>query len=69
MKKRIKNPAKRKVLQKSDESSSEESNGLEWYCIICCNAYSDYAPGENWIECRDCKNWAHSQCLEDEDSL
>ncbi|XP_045451918.1 PHD finger protein Alfin1-like [Melitaea cinxia] len=56
-------PVKRRVLQ--DDSSDDEQ---EWYCIICCDAYSNSATREKWIECRECKNWAHLQCIEDEES-
>nr|XP_049704587.1 uncharacterized protein LOC126056252 isoform X1 [Helicoverpa armigera] len=63
-KKPTKNPAKRRVLQDDDSSDDEQ----EWFCIICCDAYSNSAPGEQWIECRECKNWAHLQCVEDEEN-
>lgn len=63
-KRTTKNPAKRRVLQDDDTSDEEQ----DWYCIICCDAYSNSAPREKWIQCIECKNWAHSQCIDDEES-
>ncbi|CAH1966294.1 unnamed protein product [Acanthoscelides obtectus] len=57
---------KRKILQDDHESDSEEDS-LEWYCLICCDSFSNSKPGEQWIECVKCKNWAHSKCLKSED--
>ncbi|XP_068990461.1 uncharacterized protein [Neodiprion pinetum] len=54
--------AKRKVLQKNTESDNEEDS-LEYYCIVCCDAYSKSQSGETWIQCLLCKNWAHSKCI------
>lgn len=34
--------AKRKVLQDNDSESDNEKDTLEWYCIICCDSYSNY---------------------------
>ncbi|XP_026324406.1 uncharacterized protein LOC113233496, partial [Hyposmocoma kahamanoa] len=42
--------AKRQVLQNKDESSDEEDS-LEYYCIICCDSYSNSRPGEEWVQC------------------
>ncbi|CAB3250214.1 unnamed protein product [Arctia plantaginis] len=58
---------KRKVLQDDDHGSDNEEETMEWYCIICCNLYSNSRPGEQWIECVMCKNWAHLKCLKSED--
>lgn len=57
-----KDQAKRKILQEKNESDDEEDN-LEYYCIVCCDAYSKSQPREEWIECILCKNWAHSKCI------
>lgn len=59
--------AKRKVLQEDDHGSDSEEDSLEWYCLICCDSYSNSQPGEQWIECVMCKNWAHSKCLKSKD--
>lgn len=53
---------KRQVLQSENESSDEEVS-LEYYCIMCCDSYSNSRPGEEWVQCQECPNWAHSKCL------
>ncbi|CAG9786596.1 unnamed protein product [Diatraea saccharalis] len=67
------NKKKRKTLLREeflqDDSSDDEDDEEELYCIICCDAYSNSTPGEKWIECGECKNWAHLQCIEDEESV
>lgn len=54
---------KRKVLQEDDHGSDSEQDSLEWYCLICCDSYSNSQPGEQWIQCGICKNWADLKCL------
>ncbi|VVC87291.1 unnamed protein product [Leptidea sinapis] len=58
---------KRKLLQEDNHGSDSEEETMEWYCLICCDLYSNSRPGEQWIECVLCKNWAHSKCLKSED--
>ncbi|KAG5875888.1 hypothetical protein JTB14_000237 [Gonioctena quinquepunctata] len=58
---------KRKLLQEDNHGSDSEEETMEWYCLICCDLYSNSRPGEQWIECVMCKNWAHSKCLKSED--
>ena len=50
----------RKKAKKESESSEEE-----WPCIYCCEPYANSRPGETWIECQQCKRWAHSACTDD----
>lgn len=54
--------AKRKILQSNSESSEDEDDDLEYYCLVCCDPYSNSRSGEEWVQCQDCKNWAHSRC-------
>ncbi|KAG5873804.1 hypothetical protein JTB14_024120 [Gonioctena quinquepunctata] len=58
---------KRKLLQEDNHGSDSEEETMEWYCLICCDLYSNSQPGEQWIKCVMCKNWAHSKCLKSED--
>lgn len=55
--KKKKKQVKKKVLQ---EYSSEEEQ--ECYCLVCLKAYSDSLPGEEWIQCHTCRQWAHTRC-------
>lgn len=59
-KEKVQEKAKRRVLQESESDSNED---LEWYCIVCCDSYSNSLPREQWIECIMCKNWAHVKCI------
>lgn len=63
---KVQKNAIRRVLQESDSDSDQE---VEWYCIICCDSYSNSRPREQWIECVICKNWAHLKCLDYHDKF
>lgn len=45
----------RKIFNKTDQE--------EWFCIMCGEAYKDDAPGEEWVQCILCKQWAHVKCV------
>ncbi|XP_047523569.1 PHD finger protein ALFIN-LIKE 5-like, partial [Pieris napi] len=66
-KKKATENATRKVLQEDDHGSDSEEDSLEWYCLICCDSYSNSQPVEQWIECVMCKNWSHLKCLKSKD--
>ena len=34
----------------------------DWKCIVCGDWYSRSAPGEDWIQCLLCLEWAHFEC-------
>lgn len=59
--KKSKKKAIRKILQEDNKSDNKEDS-LEYYCIVCCDAYSKSQPREEWIQCVICNNWAHSKC-------
>lgn len=52
---------KKKILpeQVNNSSSTEE----ECLCLVCCETFLDSVPGEGWIQCVDCKGWAHDKCV------
>ena len=50
--------AKRKK-RKNDSSESEDSD-VE--CLICSETFSTSRPREKWVQCIDCKMWAHVLC-------
>lgn len=60
---------KRQVLQTSSESSENEEDSLQYFCLVCCDSYSNSRFGEEWIQCQECKNWAHSSCRQNQDLL
>lgn len=57
---------KRQVLQTSSENSESEEDSLEYYCLVCCDSYSNSLSGEEWVQCQECKNWAHSRCRQNQ---
>lgn len=56
--KKRKKSASKKILQSSDESDKDE-----YICLVCSEVWSDSIPGEKWIQCEDCKKWAHKKCV------
>lgn len=49
----------KKVLQSSEESDDDD----DYSCLICCEGYAESLPGESWIQCQACKEWAHTKCV------
>ena len=48
---------RRKVLPPQTQTA-----GTDWHCIVCQELWSYSKPGEKWIKCRSCPEWAHLQC-------
>ncbi|KAJ8957115.1 hypothetical protein NQ318_007330 [Aromia moschata] len=46
------------AARKTDSSDDEEDS----LCIVCLEAFSNSESGEEWIQCRACKKWAHVHC-------
>lgn len=49
---KIKNKKKKSITRKVLQSSSDDD---DYNCLICCEAYSESLPGENWVQCQVCK--------------
>ncbi len=47
--------------QTPKEGAAEE----EAYCLVCQGPWSGSKPGETWLQCRECKQWSHSDCTDD----
>ncbi|XP_023312440.1 uncharacterized protein LOC111692606, partial [Anoplophora glabripennis] len=58
MDKKRKKSVCKKILQSSDESGDDD-----YSCLICCEGYSESLPGESWIQCQACREWAHKKCV------
>ncbi|XP_041356355.1 PHD finger protein ALFIN-LIKE 7-like [Gigantopelta aegis] len=50
--------------QRCEMSSSEDE---EWPCLICGEPFENSRPREVWVQCHDCKKWAHRDCTEGQD--
>lgn len=47
---------------KQNKNQADSSIEEEWFCIVCCEPYSNSKSGENWISCYMCKQWSHEEC-------
>lgn len=51
--------SKRRRQQQKEPSSSDDEDE-EWPCVVCGESFS--RPREVWLQCQECKLWAHSDC-------
>lgn len=58
---------KKKVFERNDEGSS--SDDTDSFCLVCCEAFSKSVSGEEWVQCLQCKLWAHQKCIKHSNSL
>ncbi|CAK9814868.1 hypothetical protein ANTQUA_LOCUS8254 [Anthophora quadrimaculata] len=59
-KKQIKLEQKSKAKKRYSEHNNEEE---EHYCPVCTESYSTSKPNEKWVQCTECKDWAHEECI------
>ena len=59
-----KRPAKTslKFSKKKTSKIDEVSDDEEWPCIICGEPFSNSRSREPWLQCTECKKWAHEAC-------
>lgn len=48
-----------KTVYSSDSSEEEDDETL---CLVCCGTYCN--SNEDWLQCRECKKWAHISCTD-----
>lgn len=58
---KIKKKKEKAFKQLQCESSDSED---DVYCIICLSHFSQSRSREKWIQCMDCKGWAHLECTD-----
>ena len=51
---------KKKITNESESSSENEDD--DCICIVCLKPYSKSKRGKEWIQCTECKKWAHDHC-------
>ena len=59
--KNVKGVEKKPTKSKRKKSQKGEN---DWSCIICTELYSNSRPNEPWIQCCECKGWAHEECVQ-----
>lgn len=53
----------KKRLTAGDEEEEAENN---CFCLVCLEAYANSRSNEQWVQCLECKGWAHVDCTGDE---
>ncbi|CAH2015570.1 unnamed protein product [Acanthoscelides obtectus] len=49
---------------KISEKESSDSDDGDCFCVVCMESFSQSVPKEEWIQCIECKSWAHLACTE-----
>lgn len=52
---------RKKTKIDSGDSSSEDE---EWPCLVCGEPFANSKAREKWIQCQQCRNWAHEACTD-----
>ncbi|KAF2889733.1 hypothetical protein ILUMI_16440 [Ignelater luminosus] len=60
------NKQRKIAIKKIRKSESEESEDEDTLCIICLGSFSKTRKTD-WIQCTNCKKWAHISCGKDDD--
>lgn len=55
---------KTKRQRKSSTSSSE--NDIDYLCLKCLKPWSKSKGGQEWVQCLECKKWAHAKCVKND---
>lgn len=54
----------KQIKKKKSKLIDEEDSEDEWFCLVCCDSYANSASKEKWIQCYECKYWAHQKCTD-----
>ncbi|KAL1489913.1 hypothetical protein ABEB36_013839 [Hypothenemus hampei] len=49
-----------RAVEDSSDSESEDKTDCE--CLICDESYCNSVSGEKWVQCTNCRRWAHEKC-------
>lgn len=55
-------PKKLKMPKPPVEVFKPEENAVP--CLLCEDTFGNSAPGEKWVQCNICSNWAHNLCAD-----
>ncbi|KAJ8411099.1 hypothetical protein AAFF_G00181340 [Aldrovandia affinis] len=59
-KQQSKSPAPKKSRKRRSKSDDDDEDEDGYFCLVCVESYIKRRPGEVWIQCQYCKQWAHS---------
>ena len=60
--KQPKNKSQSKANSKTSKVKAPQKENREWFCLVCNESFSNSLPGEKWIMCASCQEWAHEEC-------
>lgn len=52
----------KKIKKSKNVSNTDEEDSMDAFCLYCLGAYSRSVSREMWIQCIECKLWAHEKC-------
>jgi len=50
------------TLESTAANKRQKEDKADCCCLVCAELWSTSQPGEKWIQCQNCKNWAHVEC-------
>ncbi|CAH0726909.1 unnamed protein product, partial [Brenthis ino] len=56
----LEGPRKTKT-QRSSVWQQNKNRKPDFYCLVCADKYTE-PSAEDWIQCNECKSWAHEDC-------
>ncbi|XP_049937955.1 uncharacterized protein LOC126412150 [Schistocerca serialis cubense] len=56
---------KKKPMEDDDDEDDDEEDE-DSLCLRCLKPFSNSQPGAQWIQCTNCKCWAHQTCMRNE---
>lgn len=56
---------KSKRINHDDDGTTDSEKEESAFCLYCTDSFKNSLPGEGWIQCTDCKMWAHIKCAGD----
>lgn len=62
--KKLPTSSKLKKAKKSKNCEQAAMDEDDTSCLICCS-FNASKPGEEWVCCAMCHEWAHTECVDD----
>lgn len=66
VKKAIKKKAQKTKNRATIATNSGDSHDEDCFCLVCVESFSNSRPNEKWVQCLECKRWAHVDCTKNE---
>ncbi|XP_047111685.1 PHD finger protein ALFIN-LIKE 7-like [Schistocerca piceifrons] len=56
----------KKPMEEDDDEDDDDEEDEDSLCLRCLKPFSNSQPGAQWIQCTNCKRWAHQTCVKNE---